>query len=86
MAVSRMGAFARVVACAVRFGRLRRFCHFFMIKMGCSRRIMYVESYRFDSNCRCLLCVLYLPGRHLRGHRVAHPAAQGQQGDQKGEQ
>jgi hypothetical protein len=32
-----------------------------------------------------LLAVLYLPGRHLRGHRIAHPAAQGQQGDQKGE-
>lgn len=32
------------------------------------------------------LPVLHLAGSHLRGHRVAHPAAQGQQGDQDGEE
>lgn len=30
--------------------------------------------------------MLKLAGRHLRGHRVAHPAAQEQQGDQDGEE
>ena len=33
----------------------------------------------------CLL-MLKLAGCHLRRHRVAHPAAQGQQGNQQGEE
>lgn len=81
-----MGAFACAVARAVRFGCWQRLCHFFMVKMGRSPRIMCVSSYRFDSNFLFLLRMLYLPSRHLCGHRIAYPAAQGQQGDQKGEQ
>jgi hypothetical protein len=85
-----MGAFARAVACAVRLGREQCFCHFFMVRMGCSQGAVLVVSYRFGSVVLLPvllgLRVLYLPGRHLRGHRVAHPAAQRQQGDQEGEE
>lgn len=84
MAVGRMGAFARAVACAVRLGCI------LMVKMGCSQGIVLVFSYRFDSDLLLAMLlglrVLYLPGSHLRGHRIAHPAAQRQQGDQKGEE
>lgn len=78
-----MGVFTGAVACAVRPGRLRRRCRFFMVKMGCSQGVILVFSYHFGS--AVLLAVLlamllglrmlYLPGRHLRGHRIAHPAA-----------
>lgn len=90
MAVGCVGAFARDMTRAVRLGRGQCFCHFFMVKMGCSQGGVLVFSYRFGSVVLLAvlsgLRVLYLPGRHLRGHRVAHPAAQRQQGDQKGEE
>lgn len=89
-----MGAFARAMTRAVRLGRGQCFCHFFMVKMGCSQGGVLVFSYRFGSAVLLPvllavllgLRVLYLPGRHLRGHRIAHPAAQRQQGDQEGEE
>jgi hypothetical protein len=85
-----MGAFACAVTRAVRPGCGRRFCHFLMVKMGRSPDIVLVVSYRFGSVVVLAvllgLRVLYLPGSHLRGHRVAHPAAQRQQGDQEGEE
>ena len=85
MAIGCMGVTTRTVARAVRLGRRQRLFRFFMIKMGCSQGGVLVFSYRFGSAVLGL-CMLYLPGRHLRGHRVAHPAAQRQQGDQQGEE
>ena len=89
-----MAAVVCAVAHAVRPGCLQRFRRFFMVKMGCSQYVVLVVSYRFGSIVLLAvllavllgLRVLYLPGRHLRGHRIAHPAAQRQQGDQKGEE
>jgi hypothetical protein len=43
-------------------------CHLFFVAMGCL-------------NFGLRRWVLKLAGRHLRGHCIAHPAAQGQQGD-----
>jgi hypothetical protein len=42
--------------------------HLFFVAMGCL-------------NFGLRRWVLKLAGRHLRGHCIAHPAAQGQQGD-----
>lgn len=82
MAVGHVGAFARAVACAVRLGclwRLWRLRRFFMARMVCRQGAVVLALFLG-------LRMLYLSGRHLRGHRVAHPAAQRQQGNQKGEE
>ncbi len=90
MAVGRMSAVAHAVARAVRLGRGQRHGRFFMVKIGCSQGGVLVFSYRFCSAMLLAMLlglqVLHLTGRHLCGHRVAHPAAQRQQGDQKGEE
>ena len=94
MAVACMRVAARTVACAVRLGCGLGPGHLFMVKMGCSQGAVLVFSYRFSSAVLLAvpldmlfgLRVLYLPSRHLCGHRIAHPAAQRQQGDQKGEE
>lgn len=61
-----------------------------MVKMSYSQDTILVISYHFGSvmllTMLLRLRMLYLPGRHLRGHRVAHPAAQRQHGDQKGKE
>ena len=54
----------------------------FMIEMGLSPRFMGVISYDFYSG----LLVPQLGQCHLGRHRVADPAAQGQQGDHEGEE
>ncbi len=53
-----------------------------MVKMRLSPRFMDIISYDFCSG----LLMLQLAKRHLGRHRVAEPAAQGQQGDHEGEE
>ena len=57
--------------------RLGRTC--FVVKIRSSACSMGVRSHDFRSG-------LQLGQRHLGRHRVAHPAAQGQQGDHEGEE
>lgn len=57
-----------------------RFC----VVAGVGRIHGFMTVFGLNSCLRWL--VLQLAGRHLRGHRVAYPAAQGQQGDQDGEE
>jgi len=52
--------------------------------MGRVHGFMFMHMGSVGSGLR--LVMLKLAGRHLCGHRIAHPAAQGQQGNQQGEE
>lgn len=58
-----------------------------MTQMAFSAHVMGGSSYCFCSGviCGAMLPVLCMGGSHLCRHRIAHPAAQGQQGDHEGE-
>lgn len=53
-----------------------------MVKMLVSPRFMGVGSYEFRSG----LLMLQIPGGHAGRHRIANPAAHGQQGDHEDEE
>jgi len=57
----------------------------FCVVVGMGRVHGFMHMIRLDCGLR-LLMMMKLAGRHLRSHRVTHPTAQRQQGDQEGEQ